>query len=132
MADLVATALKVSIYKTDSFSFGKYPKNSLLEKTNPILWNRRLLLAFSDIFVFDRSKKHAESPKRTQLCFKLYTAWLTAIFLIIKEFAKNIWGDAELNQQSFGLKVVSISSAMNGAMPAIMWCITGELKRANV
>jgi hypothetical protein len=56
MADLVATALKVSIYKTDSFSFGKYPKNSLLEKTNPILWNRILLLAFSDIFVFDRSK----------------------------------------------------------------------------
>ena len=61
-----------------------------------------------------------------------YTARLAAIFLIIEEFAKNIWRDAELNQQSFGLKVVSISSAMNGAMPAIMWCITGELKRANV
>ena len=74
----------------------------------------------------------ARQKKQSQLFGIALWYWLTAIFLIIKEFAKNIWGNAELNQQSFGLKVVSISSAMNGAMPAIMWCITGELKRANV
>ena len=79
-----------------------------------------------------RWENMARQKKQSQLFGIALWYWLTAIFLIIKEFAKNIWGDAELNQQSFGLKVVSISSAMNGAMPAIMWCITGELKRANV
>jgi hypothetical protein len=76
--------------------------------------------------------KHAQSPKRTQLCSKPYTAWLRAIFLTIEDFDKNIEGDTELNQRSFSPREVFISSAMNGAMPAIMWCITGELKRANV
>ena len=47
-------------------------------------------------------------------------------------FEKNIWLEAELNQRCFGLKVLYTSNAMNGAMPAIMWCIRGELKRANV
>jgi hypothetical protein len=40
--------------------------------------------------------------KRTQLCCKPYTAWLIAIFLIIEDFEKKIWGGTELNQQSFG------------------------------
>ncbi|NBQ85146.1 MAG: hypothetical protein EBU03_03345 [Methylophilaceae bacterium] len=34
----------------------KMLKNSLLEKTKPNLWNQILLLAYSDIFVLERSK----------------------------------------------------------------------------
>lgn len=64
--------------------------------------------------------KYADSPKRTQLWSKLCWAWLTAIFSIIEEFEKNILSDAELNLRSFGLNFVSISGAVNGAMPAIM------------
>jgi hypothetical protein len=57
-------------------------KNSLLEKTNPIPWNRRLVLACSDIFILESILKACFLPNEPNCGLSLIWHGLQAYFYI--------------------------------------------------
>jgi uncharacterized protein (DUF1800 family) len=61
-------------------------QNRLLEKTNPILCNRRLVLAFSNIFVFNLSKNIVILQNEPNYCQALTGHGLKRYFLYRKTF----------------------------------------------